>query len=53
MTYLFKQVFSLIYSIKAIAVASEALESFGGQGYIEDTGCMIYWEYMNTAHPLN
>jgi alkylation response protein AidB-like acyl-CoA dehydrogenase len=23
---------------KSIAVASEGLESFGGQGYIEDTG---------------
>ena len=43
MTYLLdKCFFSSIYAIKAIAVTSEGLESFGGQGYIEDTGCRIF-----------
>ena len=30
-------IFHLLFS-KAMAVGTEGLESFGGQGYIEDTG---------------
>ena len=28
----------LFHCVQAVMVASEGLESFGGQGYIEDTG---------------
>ena len=33
-----QQVEVRVHIVQAIAVASEGLESFGGQGYIEDTG---------------
>lgn len=34
----FENAFSRHFFCKAVAVVSEGLESFGGQGYIEDTG---------------
>lgn len=35
---IYEEIFTVLVLSQAIAVVSEGLESFGGQGYIEDTG---------------